>query len=571
VRISVIVPTYNRRHSLSRVLDTLLEQTFPRDDYEIVVVDDGSTDGTAQLLAGMPADGRLGVVERFNGGPGAARNSGIAVARGELLLFVDDDCLCDPRLLAEHDAAHREGAPTMVLGPVLDAPPDTPGIVSDLNQRFADANWARNVSDGPGFRDAMLCANSSVPRRLLEKVGPFDERFQRLEDVDLGLRLWDEGVRVKFSLAAVARQLSTKNAAQLVSLEEPANATSEWLLCRTRPRHRRNSRLAMWNSGGAWKRAVRRSLARSPISPEPLLAAAYAMAESLARFRKARRIGVSLLQARMATAFWRRALIEAGSADVLDREFGKRLPVLAFHHVGAPRPGSYPALSLRPERFEQCVRWLATEGYSGISASDWDAWRSGHATLPDKPVLLTFDDAYEETVHNAFPVLARHGFRATAFVVTSLVGKTNRWDEREGRPSMKLAGAGLIREWAGRGIEFGAHSRTHPVLTALPDAELEAEVAGSAADLGEILGAPVTSFAYPYDRHDGRVRRCVGRSFNLAFDGGGGLNDLHTDGLSMSRSEVHPDDSYLDLWFRTNLGWHPVERARQRWARLKSS
>ena len=96
LRISVIIPTYQRREYVARAVRSVLVQTFS--DFELIVIDDGSTDGTDEALTGL--DSRLRYQWQENGGPGAARNAGIALARGEIVAFLDSDNRWLPRHLA---------------------------------------------------------------------------------------------------------------------------------------------------------------------------------------------------------------------------------------------------------------------------------------------------------------------------------------------------------------------------------------------------------------------------------------------------------------------------------------
>lgn len=114
--VSVIVPVYNLERYLARCLDSILAQTLR--DIEVIVVDDGSTDGSAALAEGYAArDARLRVIVQGNGGAGAARNAGMAVAGGDYLLFFDGDDLCDPGMLAAmHARALATRADVVVCG-----------------------------------------------------------------------------------------------------------------------------------------------------------------------------------------------------------------------------------------------------------------------------------------------------------------------------------------------------------------------------------------------------------------------------------------------------------------------
>jgi len=222
-----------------------------------------------------------------------------------------------------------------------------------------------------------------------------------------------------------------------------------------------------------------------------------------------------------------------------------------------------------PEQFERQVRWLARRGYTGIRPSDWLAWCREGKPLPEKPVLFTFDDAYADTAEHALPVLRRYGFGAVVFVMTAQLGGTNAWDEGEGAATLRLMTADQVREWAAQGIEFGAHSRTHPDPTQLPRVLVSEEVAGSGDELARLWGTRVISFAYPCGVFDDEVRQTVKGTFDLAFSCEEGLNTLRTDPQVLRRTMVLPDDSLIDLAGQVRFGWSPLRRLRLRLSRAK--
>ena len=107
--ISVVIPTFNRAESLRATLQSLVVQTLPTSDYEVVVVDDGSSDSTAQMCRSFQDRMQLALLRHGeNSGISAAKNTGILAARGAILLFFDDDDLADVRLLEEHLKAHAQ-------------------------------------------------------------------------------------------------------------------------------------------------------------------------------------------------------------------------------------------------------------------------------------------------------------------------------------------------------------------------------------------------------------------------------------------------------------------------------
>lgn len=202
--ISVVIPTYNRRATLDLCLRALEQQEIAPERFEIVVVDDGSTDGTADLLAeaASRSGGRLRRARQPNAGPSAARNAGVALTRGALVLLLDDDIIAEPALVGEHLEWHQRHADpwSAVLGYVRwsEGVPITPFM------RFIDSNGMQfgygRLRDGQriGFRYFYTC-NLSLKREIL--IGhPFDTRFPSaaFEDISLGYELERLGLSLHF-------------------------------------------------------------------------------------------------------------------------------------------------------------------------------------------------------------------------------------------------------------------------------------------------------------------------------------------------------------------------------------
>ena len=240
------------------------------------------------------------------------------------------------------------------------------------------------------------------------------------------------------------------------------------------------------------------------------------------------------------------------------------LPVLLYHHVGPSRPGTFPELTVSADRFERHIVWLARHGYVGICPSEWLAWCREGEPLPKKPVLCTFDDGYADLAEYALPVLRRYDFGAAVFVVTGCIGGENQWDQARGSQPHRLMTAGQIQEWSAHGIEFGAHSRTHPDLTTLSGPQLDEEIQGSRDDLSAVTHRAVVSFAYPYGRVNKVVAERAGAVFDCAFSCQSGVNTVSNDLHALRRSMVQPDDSALALACRVRFGRYPVHEWRAR-------
>ena len=567
MKLSVVIPTYNRRGVLAHTLPTVLEQDFPADQYEVVVVVDGSTDTTVEFLRGLKAPCALRILEQSNRGPAAARNAGIAAARSELVLLLDDDIRCEPTLVRRHVAAHDGAEPSVVFGLVLIAQESTPGLATDLVRDWY-GNHAERISrhGGPeSVYDVWVYSNCSAPRALLLAHGGYDEsyRWAMFEDTDFAFRLWNAGVRFRLEPDATVHQVYSKSSEHLIASDAPRLSVGEIHLCRKQPGFRPYARLSGMIDGSRVRSLLARLSCAAPFSPQPLVKVPFTIAERFRYIPAVRRAGLGLLNYRTGVEALRGAIRETGSWQALRQEFGIGLPVLAYRRVGPHGGGSDPEMTVSPDQFDRQVRWLAERRYTGIRPCDWLAWCREGKPLPQRPILLTFDGAYADLADFALPVLHRHGFGAGVFVLTGQIeGHNGQVRKPAGIPP--LMNAAQIQHWAAQGIEFGSYSRTHPDLTALGDDQLAEEVDGSQNDLARILGSRPASFAYPYGRHDSRVRKCVARRFDMAFTTEEGLNGLPTDPYQLRRTVVRPKGNLLDFGCRVRFGWAPAMRLRRR-------
>ena len=578
MKLSVVIPTYNRRSILERTLPSLLAQDLSPDEYEIIVVMDGSSDGTADWLRSLRPECLLSVLETSaaGSGAGAARNRGLHAARGDLVLFLDDDLVAAPDLFRQHCEAHVCAQPMVVFGPIYVDPGSSRTLMRYVTEQN-DEDWYRNLDPELNLRYPepvptahtitvlSFLVNASVGRKLLLGEGGFDESFLAAEDRELGVRLWKKGVPFSYRPAAVAREFYVKSAGQHLKLQARA-IEGDLRMSRKHPEHRPYSVLSNLAGTSRIKKALRKALACCPISPVPLLALPLRAERQLCRFPFLRRFGVRVLRVAERIEALRAALDSAGSWRALEDEFGRSLRVLMYHHVGPLHAGLERYLTVTPEQFERQIRWLVGHGYVGIRPSDWLGWRRNGMGLPERPILLTFDDAYADIAQYALPILRRHGFSAAVFVVTGQVGGTNAWDESRGCGTFRLMNADQIRFWAEQGIEFGAHSQTHPDLTSLTEAECAEEIIQSKHDLSGLLGSPVVSFAYPYGKHNESVRNIAESEFDLAFSAEEGMNDLRGDPLLLRRVYVGPEDSMIE--FALTVRWGSLKRFRKLRARF---
>jgi len=164
---------------------------------------------------------------------------------------------------------------------------------------------------------------------------------------------------------------------------------------------------------------------------------------------------------------------------------------------------------------------------------------------------LSFDDAYDDFYSETFPLLEKHGFRATVFVVVDRIGQTNRWDQGKGFRTRSLLSLAQIRDLRRSGVRFGSHTLTHPMLTTLSDKDLDREVSDSKRKLEDLLGAEVPCIAYPWGGVDGRVRAAAARAgYQIGMTTEEGLNPCG-DPLGLKRVNVCEIDNLM--WFQLKL------------------
>ncbi|HED67075.1 MAG TPA: glycosyltransferase, partial [Planctomycetes bacterium] len=201
--LTLIVPTHDRPRELKRLIESLAAQDLDPRRFEVLVVDDASTPPARETLAGVRAPFALSVLRQNGLGPGPARNLAIREARGELVLFLNDDAVPDARLLSGHLLRHRmSDEPTAVLGTFTLLPEHRRHSVGEYVERTTCLFAQPAMKPGVRYHGRSFCTgNVSIPRRFLEAVGGFDPALPYAggEDSELGFRLEARfGLRVVF-------------------------------------------------------------------------------------------------------------------------------------------------------------------------------------------------------------------------------------------------------------------------------------------------------------------------------------------------------------------------------------
>ena len=262
LRATVVIPTYRRKDALLRALRSLASQSIGPDAYEVVVVVDGSDDGTREAAQASAPPYALRVLWQQNRGRAAACNAGVAAARADVVVLLDDDMEASPQLIEAHLRAHTPGSRLAVIGAapiVVDASAAAPtAYVARKFNRHLD-HLAR--AGGPlGLRD-FYSGNLSIRRELFDAVRGFDERFTIYgnEDLELSLRLSAAGVSMVYEPAAIAYQSYDKDFGALAR-DNVSKGRTAVLLARLHPEARAQLKLGTFGRESLPRRIVVRTL-----------------------------------------------------------------------------------------------------------------------------------------------------------------------------------------------------------------------------------------------------------------------------------------------------------------------
>lgn len=235
------------------------------------------------------------------------------------------------------------------------------------------------------------------------------------------------------------------------------------------------------------------------------------------------------------------------------------VPVLTFHTLETRSS----VIAFPPQLFRVGMGKLHDAGYHTVSLLDAVDCLRRSQPFPQRAFVITFDDGYQTVYDEAFPVLQRYGMSATVFLTLG--------DDKTATPAARLPSFARhsmlswreIREMQQGGINFGAHTLTHPNLTRLPLDQLEAEIRDSKAIIEDVLDAPVACFAYPYGRYDDRCRDIVRRSFSCACSDELGLVTRSGDPYALRRVDAYylRSERMFDLMLTRLFPWYIKARS----------
>jgi len=218
------------------------------------------------------------------------------------------------------------------------------------------------------------------------------------------------------------------------------------------------------------------------------------------------------------------------------------VPILLYHSVSEVAPDAFAPYVVYPRQFAAHLDELTALGFTTLTVDQLLAARALGMPLPERSVVITFDDGFADFATYAWPELVARDLSATLYVTAGTLDGTSRWLTPLGAGGLPMLTQRQVVQLAGEGCKIGAHSMTHPHLDCLPRAAAAVEIAQSKTVLEQILGRPVDSFAYPHGYHDRTVRQLVvDAGFTSAAAVKNALSPTQDDVFALARVTVTAD------------------------------
>jgi glycosyltransferase involved in cell wall biosynthesis len=532
--ISIIIPTYNRAGRLKMCLEALARQTLPATDFEVIVVVDGSTDGSVDMMASLSLPYTLTALHQENSGQQTALNHGVTHAQSPICLFLDDDIIASPQLVSEHLSLHRRHDDVVGIGQMsLDM------IHTDWYSKRYAKGWQEHYEElNQGLRQAdwtdAYGGNLSMSRAVYLEIGGNDPEIKRSYDIELAYRIDNRGHKFVYLPDAVGRQEEYKTSRDL--LRDARRYGAAWvMMCKRHPG------MLPYFLGPLGDTSVRESLLRETlwrlrISPWLL--------SKLSSFLSHTKAGIKWYRFLYSYSYW------CGVRDAIpDRntweQMVRGIPILMYHAFG--RPGERSNQFVLPIRqFSRQLSWLKRLNYSILTLDQYIEYRCQYKLPPPRSIVLTIDDGFAEIASLVYPILLREKISATLFLVSGKIGSSYTWDDDIKLRNRKLLTWEEIEAMDTEIIQLGAHSCNHPILTEIPVDVAAIEIAKSKAELEKRMQKPVSTFAYPHGEFNEVLQDLVEQSgYKGACGVESNLNTWSTPLTALRRFEVEGTWSIL--------------------------
>lgn len=539
---SVLIAAHNRHGSLQRCLRALEDQTQDPSIFEVVVVDAGSTDATPQLLVGLETRFALRVVRLEEVDETAALATAVAASRGRVCIFLGADVAAKPELVGAHLEAHATNERLVGIGGLTQELPRGHGWYARawaVARNRRSESWNEQSLGWPHVH----AENLSVTRSALDEVGGLTSSRAGgpAAIAELAFHLELAGYVAHYLADAHGIRRSETHGRQLIAERAYEGAAHADLSSRNQAM---TPRLLGWFTDTTPREVIFRRLVLAFRVRPAMLASVGRLVPGEGR-KQRWFIFVSNF------AYW--DAVRKRLAPHEWRQLARGVPVLFYHAFSEYESSRF---LVTRHAFARHMRLLSLLRFNVLPYGEFARLIRDGRLPPPRTAVLTIDDGYVDNRDIAAAILEHHGFGATIFLVSGRLGAVNDWSDAaplRGRELLSVQQLDPLRE---RGIEFGAHTRTHPSLPDVADETLAEEVESSRLELERAVRTPIRTFAYPYGRLDGRTVAAVQRAgFLSACTTEPRLARLDDDPLLIPRLEIKGGDSLWRFLAKVWFGW----------------
>ncbi len=245
----------------------------------------------------------------------------------------------------------------------------------------------------------------------------------------------------------------------------------------------------------------------------------------------------------------------------------KHIPILMYHKITDDDKTYHHRTFVDKARFETQLKSLKLRGFSTLTLGEYCAYRNGKRSLknfPKKPIMITFDDGYQNNLDYALPLLKKYHFKATWFILGDRGIRNNDWDRDDEQQLDALMSRQQLQQLLDNGMEIGAHTMTHAKLTELDDNNAYREIKQSKTALEKEFNIPIVSFAYPFGNYNQTMKALTqkaGFSCAVATDNGG--MHIEDDLFEIFRVNMFPSDHWFKFWKKSSTFYRQYYQKRR--------
>ena len=241
------------------------------------------------------------------------------------------------------------------------------------------------------------------------------------------------------------------------------------------------------------------------------------------------------------------------------------IPILLYHQVTPNLHPDFFAYSVSPTTFKIHMKILKVLGFNSINLDQLENYRNGKTTLPRKPILITFDDCFQESVDYAVPILKAYGFTSVFFVPTECIGGKSHWLMPELGIEFPIIDWRTVKFLDSNGFKIGSHTMSHPYLSKMSPDDCFKELDGSRKVLEDYLGHEIVHLAYPYGDFNKSVSSIAAEAgYRSACSCIEGFATAEDDPLVLPRIYIIGQENLLDLIIKLHTGrrWQTPRKLR---------